>query len=62
VRACIWLASVPVQYRNSHYVSVYSIRGGKNVWRLGVLGRVCGEYEYLAAGRRRQVDGRRKVM
>jgi hypothetical protein len=36
-RARIWLASVPVQYRNSHYVSLYSIRGGKNVWRLGCL-------------------------
>ena len=23
VRACIWLASVPVQYRNSHVVSVF---------------------------------------
>jgi len=36
--AGIWLASILVQYRNSHYVSLYSIRGGKNVWRFGVLG------------------------
>ena len=40
MRACIWLASVSVQYRNSHSVSLYSMQGGKNVWRVGALGQV----------------------
>ena len=58
MRARIWLASVPVQYRNSHYVSVYSMRGGKNVWRVRALAirasglRGAGHREDLRSGNR----------